>query len=172
MQSIEIISLRNNLSFFLTLLLAPCFFFICLSFSQDYLYLELTQDYLYLELTYILSYTYEQSVSYFRVWLSAEGSKNVSLAISGSGDEEVVWLWHLVVNLYVYICISSSLELQIFLLWLLIMVFMLSIQLSQRKKCPYSKLFPSLFSRIRTKYGEIRSISPYSVPNAGKCGPE
>ena len=32
-----------------------------------------------------------------------------------------------------------------------------------RKKCPYSELFWSIFSRTRTEYGEIRSISPYSV---------
>ena len=32
-----------------------------------------------------------------------------------------------------------------------------------RKKCPYSELFWSAFSRIRTEYGEMRSISPYSV---------
>ena len=32
-----------------------------------------------------------------------------------------------------------------------------------RKKCPYSRLLWSVFSRIRTEYGEIRSISPYSV---------
>ena len=32
-----------------------------------------------------------------------------------------------------------------------------------RKKCPYSELFWSAFSRIRTEYGEIRSISLYSV---------
>ena len=32
-----------------------------------------------------------------------------------------------------------------------------------RKKCLYSELFWSVFSRIRTEYGEIRSISPYSV---------
>ena len=31
------------------------------------------------------------------------------------------------------------------------------------KKCPYSKLFWSAFSRIRTEYGEIRSISLCSV---------
>ena len=31
------------------------------------------------------------------------------------------------------------------------------------KKCPYSELFLSLFFRIRTEYGEIRSIYPYSV---------
>ena len=31
------------------------------------------------------------------------------------------------------------------------------------KKCLYSGLFWSVFSRIRTEYGEIRSISPYSV---------
>ena len=29
--------------------------------------------------------------------------------------------------------------------------------------CPYSELFWSAFSRIRTEYGEIPSISPYSV---------
>ena len=32
-----------------------------------------------------------------------------------------------------------------------------------RKKCPYSELFWSVFSRIRTEYREIQSISPYSV---------
>ena len=32
-----------------------------------------------------------------------------------------------------------------------------------REKYPYSELFWSAFSRIRTEYGEIRSISPYSV---------
>ena len=32
-----------------------------------------------------------------------------------------------------------------------------------RKKCPYSELFWSAFTRIRTECGKIRSISPYSV---------
>ena len=32
-----------------------------------------------------------------------------------------------------------------------------------RKKYPYSELFWSVFSRIRTENGEIRSISPYSI---------
>ena len=32
-----------------------------------------------------------------------------------------------------------------------------------REKCPYSELFWSLFSRIRTEYGEILRISPYSA---------
>ena len=35
--------------------------------------------------------------------------------------------------------------------------------LSLRKKCPYLELFWFAFSRIRTEYEEIRSISPYSV---------
>ena len=35
--------------------------------------------------------------------------------------------------------------------------------LTLRKKCPYSELFWSVISRIRTEYGEIQSISPYSV---------
>ena len=30
--------------------------------------------------------------------------------------------------------------------------------ISLRKKCPYSELFWSVFSRIRTEYGEVRSI--------------
>ena len=30
------------------------------------------------------------------------------------------------------------------------------------KKCPYSELFWSAFSRVRTEYGEIWSISPNS----------
>ena len=40
-----------------------------------------------------------------------------------------------------------------------------------RKTCPYSDLFWSAFSRIRTEYGERRSISQYSVQmpeNAGQ----
>ena len=32
-----------------------------------------------------------------------------------------------------------------------------------RKKCPYSEFFWFAFSRIQTEYGEIRSISLYSV---------
>ena len=32
-----------------------------------------------------------------------------------------------------------------------------------RKNCPYSELFWSAFSRIWIQYGQIRSISPYSV---------
>ena len=32
-----------------------------------------------------------------------------------------------------------------------------------REKCPYSELFWSAFSHIRTEYGEIPSISLYSV---------
>ena len=32
-----------------------------------------------------------------------------------------------------------------------------------REKCPYSDLFWSAFSHIRTEYGEVRSISLYSV---------
>ena len=32
-----------------------------------------------------------------------------------------------------------------------------------RENCPYSEFFRSVFFRIRTEYGEIRSISPHSV---------
>ena len=32
-----------------------------------------------------------------------------------------------------------------------------------RKKCLFSELFWTVFSHIRTKYAEIRSVSPYSV---------
>ena len=37
------------------------------------------------------------------------------------------------------------------------------LNLSLRKKCPYSELFWSVFFPIRTEYGEIQSISPCSV---------
>ena len=37
----------------------------------------------------------------------------------------------------------------------------LSDDISLRTKRPYSELFWSVISRIRTEYGEIRSISPY-----------
>ena len=42
---------------------------------------------------------------------------------------------------------------------------------SQREKCPYSEFFWSVFSRIRTDYGEIQYLSVFT-PNAGKYGPE
>ena len=35
--------------------------------------------------------------------------------------------------------------------------------MSLREKCLYSELFWSAFSRIRTEYGEILRISPYSI---------
>ena len=38
-----------------------------------------------------------------------------------------------------------------------------SIWNSLREKCPHSEFFWSVFSRIWIEYGEIRSISPYSV---------
>ena len=38
---------------------------------------------------------------------------------------------------------------------------------SLREKCLCSELFWSVFSRIRTEYEEIRSISPYSVQMRG-----
>ena len=39
-----------------------------------------------------------------------------------------------------------------------------SVWFSLRKRCPYSELFWSVYSRIRTEYGKIQSrISPYSV---------
>ena len=47
-------------------------------------------------------------------------------------------------------------------LWLIWLIYMLFITWSRREKCPYSKLFWSAFSRIRTEYGEILRISPYS----------
>ena len=34
---------------------------------------------------------------------------------------------------------------------------------SLREKCPYSEISLSVFFRTRAEYGEIRSISPYSV---------
>ena len=37
------------------------------------------------------------------------------------------------------------------------------ISVTLRKNCPYLELLWSAFSRIRTVYWEIRSISPYSV---------
>ena len=35
--------------------------------------------------------------------------------------------------------------------------------MSLREKCLYSEIFWYVFSHIRTEYGEIRSISPYSA---------
>ena len=39
----------------------------------------------------------------------------------------------------------------------------LDVWLALRKKCPYSELFCSVFSRVRTEYGEILRNFPYSV---------
>ena len=38
-----------------------------------------------------------------------------------------------------------------------------TLAITLREKCPYSELFRSLVSHIRTDYGEILRISPYSV---------
>ena len=40
---------------------------------------------------------------------------------------------------------------------------LLDVNYSLRQKGPYSELFSSVFSRIRTEYEEILLISPYSV---------
>ena len=45
------------------------------------------------------------------------------------------------------------------------------LKVTLREKCPYSEFFWSVFSRIRTEYGEIRNPNLFSV-NVGKCGPE
>ena len=45
----------------------------------------------------------------------------------------------------------------------------INIYFTLRKKCPYSELLWSVFSRIWTKYGEIRSLSPYSVRKREKA---
>ena len=37
------------------------------------------------------------------------------------------------------------------------------LRLTLREKCLYSEFFWSVFSRIWTEYGEMQSISPYSV---------
>ena len=42
-------------------------------------------------------------------------------------------------------------------------IIVILLQLSLCEKCPYSELFWSVFFSIRTKYREIRIISPYSV---------
>ena len=40
---------------------------------------------------------------------------------------------------------------------------MIQLDFPLRKNCPYSELFWSAFSGIRTQYGETRNIPPYSV---------
>ena len=39
----------------------------------------------------------------------------------------------------------------------------IAITITLRKKCPYSEMLWSAFSRIQIKYGNLRSKSPYSV---------
>ena len=43
------------------------------------------------------------------------------------------------------------------------MMELLDVNYSLGQKSPYSELFSSVFSRIRTEYEEILLISPYSV---------
>ena len=38
-----------------------------------------------------------------------------------------------------------------------------NLTITLRKKCPYSEFFRSVFSSIQSEYGDLRSISPYSV---------
>ena len=45
----------------------------------------------------------------------------------------------------------------------LFLLIIFNIKEALRDKCPYSEFFWSLFSRIRTDYGEILRIFPYSV---------
>ena len=40
---------------------------------------------------------------------------------------------------------------------------MFTLSPSLRKKCPHSELFWFIFSRIRTEYEEVQSVSPNSV---------
>ena len=47
--------------------------------------------------------------------------------------------------------------------WSISNSYFLMSSLALGKKCPHSELFWSVFSRIRTEYGEILRISPYSV---------
>ena len=53
-----------------------------------------------------------------------------------------------------------SVYLQHILLYPYLLITLIGISVSLRKKCLYSELFWSAFSRIRTEYEEIQSISP------------
>ena len=46
---------------------------------------------------------FEHSVSKLRVWLSAEGAKTFPGPSYVSSEDGVVWLWHLLVNLYSFL---------------------------------------------------------------------
>ena len=48
-------------------------------------------------------------------------------------------------------------------LWYIADIAERNVEVSLCEKCPYSELFWSVFSRIRTKYEKILRISPYSV---------
>ena len=70
--------------------------------------------------------------------------------------------------------IKNSLSYLLFRLWILKEIDPMedTSYYSLRKKCLYSEFFWSVFSRIRTEHGEIRSISPYSVQMREKYRPE
>ena len=70
--------------------------------------------------------------------------------------------------------IKSSLSYLLFRLWILKEIDPMedTSYYSLREKCPYSEFSWSVFPRIRTEHGEIRSISPYSVRMREKYRPE
>ena len=67
-------------------------------------------------------------------------------------------IWSIVLNIHLEYCLEchhSGNE--------VLLILTLRKLFTLYKKCPYSELFWSAFSCIPTEYGEIRSISPYSV---------
>ena len=59
-----------------------------------------------------------------------------------------------VVSMYVCVCVCG-----VHMFWVGVHL----VEESVRENCVYLELFWSAFSRIRTEYGEILRISPYSV---------
>ena len=73
-----------------------------------------------------------------------------------------------IINVFIFMTFLLIMLLPLLLLLLLVLLlflFFLSLLFcySLHENCTYSESFMSVFSRIRTKYGEILSISPYSL---------
>ena len=58
------------------------------------------------------------------------------------------------IDLYLYLFVTP---------YFIVVIYSISPQTMQHKKCPYSEFFWSVFSRIWTEYGDLLRISSYSV---------
>ena len=90
----------------------------------------------------------------------------VNLEVSFFIWKIVLWPIEYVRMVVVWMVALEILPLYIYILYIVCIYYILNILYiiyTLRKKCPYSELFWSAFSRFRNEYGEIIRISMYSV---------